>query len=61
MSSQITNARQLEVKELQEKYEMICKRAVMNILKQAARDDDDAATVTEVCFLYSFGFVTVTN
>ncbi|OBT62076.1 hypothetical protein VE03_09011 [Pseudogymnoascus sp. 23342-1-I1] len=37
----------LEVKELQEKYEMICKRAIMDILKQAARDDDDAATVTE--------------
>ncbi|KFY85697.1 hypothetical protein V500_08188, partial [Pseudogymnoascus sp. VKM F-4518 (FW-2643)] len=38
----------LEVKELQEKYEMICKRAIMDILKQAARDDDDAATVTEI-------------
>lgn len=44
---------------MQEKYEMICKRAVMNILKQAARDDDDAATVTEVCFLYFSGFVTL--
>ncbi|KFY33126.1 hypothetical protein V495_08408, partial [Pseudogymnoascus sp. VKM F-4514 (FW-929)] len=38
----------LEVKALQEKYEMIAKRAIMDILKQAARDDDDAATVTEV-------------
>ncbi|OBT48152.1 hypothetical protein VE00_01052 [Pseudogymnoascus sp. WSF 3629] len=38
----------LEVKELQEKYEMVCKRAIMDILKQAARDDDDAATVSEI-------------
>lgn len=38
---------------------MICKRAVMNILKQAARDDDDAATVTEVCFVYYFCFITL--
>ncbi|OBT50371.1 hypothetical protein VE04_09857 [Pseudogymnoascus sp. 24MN13] len=37
----------LEVKELQEKYEMICKRAIMDILKRATRDDDDAATVSE--------------
>ncbi|KFY70500.1 hypothetical protein V499_09119, partial [Pseudogymnoascus sp. VKM F-103] len=38
----------LEVKELQEKYEMICKRAIMDILKRATRDDDDAATVSEI-------------
>lgn len=56
---QCTNSGQLEVKELQEKYEMICKRAIMDILKQAGRDDDDAATVTEVCFVYYFGFVTL--
>lgn len=37
---------------------MICKRAIMDILKQAARDDDDAATVTEVCLFYFLGFVT---
>lgn len=48
---------QLEVKELQEKYEMICKRAIMDILKQATRDDDDAATVSEVCFLCFIDFV----
>lgn len=56
---QSTNSRQLEVKELQEKYEMICKRAIMDILKQAGRDDDDAATVTEVCVFYYCGFVTL--
>lgn len=56
---QSINLKQLEVKELQEKYEMICKRAIMDILKQAGRDDDDAATVTEVCLLYFFGFVTL--
>ncbi len=44
---------------MQEKYEMVCKRAIMDILKQAARDDDDAATVSEVCFLYFLGFVTL--
>lgn len=38
---------------------MICKRAIMDILKQAARDDDDAATVTEVCLLYFLGLVTL--
>jgi hypothetical protein len=56
---QVTNSVQLEVKELQEKYEMVCKRAIMDILKQAARDDDDAATVSEVCFLYFLGFVSL--
>jgi hypothetical protein len=42
---------------LQEKYEMIAKRAIMDILKQAARDDDDAATVTEVCLFYILGLM----
>lgn len=42
---------------MQEKYEMVCKRAIMDILKQATREDDDAATVTEVCLLYVLGLV----
>jgi hypothetical protein len=52
---------QLEVKALQEKYEMIAKRAIMDILKQAARDDDDAATVTEVRLFYSSWLDNLTN
>lgn len=38
---------------------MICKRAIMDILKRATRDDDDAATVSEVCFLYFIGFMSL--
>lgn len=54
MRDQITNSLKLEIKELQEKYEMICKRAIMDILKQSAREDDDTATVAEVCFICVF-------
>jgi hypothetical protein len=39
---------QLEVQDLQERYEAKCKREVLNLLKRAAGEEDDNASVAEV-------------
>jgi hypothetical protein len=39
---------QLEVQDLQEKYEAKCKREVLNLLKRAAVEKDDNASDAEV-------------